>query len=177
MPCRRQARRHNVRSGLSQLFFTPISAITRGNVLMSDPYDNASNKVSVLGPTLKFKGQLSADEDLLLRGRVEGRIDHKASLRIGNEGSVKGNVTARKIAVEGSVEGDIHGGDSVTVKASATVIGNIYAPAVSLIEGAHFKGTIDMDQASKQTQAPPSSQSEDDKSSEPTLNAVSGGRK
>jgi cytoskeletal protein CcmA (bactofilin family) len=144
---------------------------------MSDPYDNASNKVSVLGPTLKFRGELSADEDLLLRGRVEGLINHTASLRIGNEGSVRGNITARQITVEGEVEGDIHGGESVTVKSSATVTGNIYSPAVSLIEGAHFKGTIDMDQASDQTQSPRSPESKDDKSSELTLNAVAGGRK
>lgn len=121
---------------------------------MSNPYDNARDKMSVLGPTLVFKGELSADEDLMLKGRVEGSINHTASLRIGEEGSVKGDIKAQYINVEGKVEGDMHGSSSVTVKDSADVKGNIYAPAVSLIEGARFNGSIDMDSAEKSAAAP-----------------------
>ena len=121
---------------------------------MSNPYDNASDKVSVLGPTLVFKGELSAEEDLMLKGRVEGSINHTASLRIGAEGSVKGDIKAQYINVEGKVEGDMHGSSSVTVKESANVKGNIYAPAVSLIEGARFNGSIDMDSVEKRAAAP-----------------------
>jgi cytoskeletal protein CcmA (bactofilin family) len=124
---------------------------------MSNPYDNATDKVSVLGPTLVFKGELSAEEDLMLRGRVEGSIRHTASLRIGEEGSVKGNIKAKYITVEGRVEGDLHASGSVTVKASAHVKGNIFAPTVSLIEGAHFKGSIDMESAEGAAAAPRSS--------------------
>ncbi len=111
------------------------------------PYDSASEKVSVLGPTLVFKGELSADEDLMLKGRVEGSIRHTANLRIGQEGSVRGNIEARNIIVDGTVEGDLHGSGSVTVRESAKVTGNIFAPRVTLDEGARFKGTIDMDVA------------------------------
>lgn len=114
---------------------------------MSNPYDNASDKSSVLGPTLVFKGELFAEENLMLKGRVEGSITHTASVRIGEEGSIKGNIQAKTITVEGSVDGDLHGTASVTVKESAKVKGNIFAPVVSLIEGARFKGGIDMDVA------------------------------
>jgi len=110
-----------------------------------DPYENAAEKVSVLGPTLVFKGELTADEDLMLKGRVEGSITHSASLRIGEEGSVKGNIKAKHITVDGTVEGDLHGGGSVTIRETAKVIGNVFAPRVSLVEGARFSGKIDMD--------------------------------
>ena len=112
-----------------------------------DPYDSATEKVSVLGPTLVFKGELTADEDLMLKGRVEGSITHSASLRIGQEGSVKGNIKAKHITVDGTVEGDLHGGGSVTIRETAKVIGNVFAPRVSLVEGARFSGKIDMDVA------------------------------
>lgn len=121
---------------------------------MSNPYDNAHDKISVLGPTLTFKGELSADEDLMLKGRVEGSIVHTASLRIGEEGSVKGNISAKHITVEGSVEGDLHASAAVSVKESADIKGNIYAPTVSLIEGAQFKGHIDMESGHSAAQAP-----------------------
>lgn len=127
---------------------------------MSNPYDNASDKVSVLGPTLVFKGELSAEEDLMLKGRVEGSITHTASLRIGEEGSVKGNIKAKYITVDGSVEGDLYGSGSVTVRETAKVTGNIYSPTVSLIEGARFRGMIDMDHVEGAAQTPRTDQTQ-----------------
>ena len=112
---------------------------------MSNPYQSATEKMSVLGSTLVFKGELTADEDLMLKGTVEGSIEHTATLRIGAEGSVKGDIKAKVITVEGHVAGDLYATDSITIKATATVEGDAYAPSVSLLEGAHFKGRIDMD--------------------------------
>ena len=112
---------------------------------MSNPYDSAApRKASVLGPTLKFKGELSADEDLMILGSIEGSIRHSSSLTIGESGHVKASVSAEYVAVEGSVEGDIHGTQSVTVRETANINGNISSPTVSLLEGATFNGNIDM---------------------------------
>ena len=112
---------------------------------MSNPYDSAKpRKASVLGPTLKFKGELTADEDLMIQGSIEGSIKHSSSLTIGESGRVKANVAAEYIAVEGNVEGDIHGTQSVTIRETANINGNISSPTVSLLEGATFNGNIDM---------------------------------
>lgn len=112
---------------------------------MSNPYDTAKpRKASVLGPTLKFKGELTAEEDLMIQGSIEGSIKHSSSLTIGESGHVKANVAAEYIAVEGNVEGDIHGTQSVTVRETANISGNISSPTVSLLEGATFNGNIDM---------------------------------
>jgi cytoskeletal protein CcmA (bactofilin family) len=143
---------------------------------MSDPYDNAAEKLSVLGPTLKFKGELSADEDLLLRGRVEGSIKHTATLRIGKEGSVAGDITAKFITVEGRVEGDLHGNGSVTVKESANIDGNIYSPTVSLLEGANFNGNIQMKKKGDAAGATPRTGSPDAPETRPTSRSASGNR-
>jgi cytoskeletal protein CcmA (bactofilin family) len=112
---------------------------------MSNPYDTAQpRKASVLGPTLKFKGELTAEEDLLIQGSIEGSIRHSSSLTIGEGGRVKANVSAEYVAVEGNVEGDIHGTQSVTIRETANINGNISSPTVSLLEGATFNGKIDM---------------------------------
>lgn len=112
---------------------------------MSNPYDTAKpRKASVLGPTLKFKGELTAEEDLLIQGSVEGSIRHSSSLTIGESGRVMANVSAEYVAVEGNVEGDIHGSQSVTIRETANINGNISSPTVSLLEGATFNGNIDM---------------------------------
>ena len=113
---------------------------------MSNPYDNATDsKSSVLGPTLKFKGELKADEDILIQGQVEGTIKHSSSLTIGESGYVKADVTAEYIAVEGRVDGDLKGSKCVKIRESAKINGNVVSPKVSLVEGATFNGKIDMD--------------------------------
>jgi cytoskeletal protein CcmA (bactofilin family) len=107
----------------------------------------AQRKVSVLGKTLVFKGELSADEDLILQGRVEGSIHHTQSVTVGIDGVVIGDTHARSIVVEGTVEGDLRGVVSVLIAATATVRGNIAAPRVGIMEGANFNGSVDMTSA------------------------------
>ena len=105
---------------------------------------DAVKKVSVLGKTLVFKGELSADEDFILQGRVEGSIHHTQSVTIGVDGVVIGDTHARSIVIEGTVEGDLRGVVSVLIASTATVRGNISAPRVGIMEGANFNGSVDM---------------------------------
>jgi cytoskeletal protein CcmA (bactofilin family) len=112
---------------------------------MSNPNNSATDRASVLGPTLYFKGDLSADEDLLIQGRVEGSITHTQRLTVGVQGTVKANIRAQLIVVEGTVDGDLSAEKSIFIKETAKVIGNIFAPVVSILEGASFSGNIDMD--------------------------------
>ena len=112
---------------------------------MSNPYDNSAERVSVLGPTLHFKGELHADEELLIKGRIEGSISHSQRVTVCAEGTVTANVRAQVIVVEGTVTGDLQAEKSVMVKESARLRGNITAPSVSIVEGAHFTGGIDME--------------------------------
>jgi cytoskeletal protein CcmA (bactofilin family) len=112
---------------------------------MSNPYDTATERMSILPPTLKFKGELHADEDLLIQGVIEGTINHTQRVTVGKEGKVKANIRAQIIKVEGSIEGDLHAEKSVYVDESGNLRGNIHAPSVSIVEGANLNGAVDMD--------------------------------
>jgi cytoskeletal protein CcmA (bactofilin family) len=108
--------------------------------------ESKASQMSVLGKTLVFKGELTANEDLLIQGRVEGSITHTASnLAIGPHGDVKADISARRVVVQGKVTGDIRATESVVIEVSANVQGNIFAPRVSLKDGAKFRGSIDME--------------------------------
>ncbi len=124
---------------------------------MNDPYDHRA-KASVIGPTVSFKGDLTAEEDLLIQGKLQGSITHTARLTIGKQGTVKAEVRAKVIEVDGAVDGDVYGGESVNVRASANVKGNIFSPTVTLVEGAHFKGSIDMDPRKARQERPATEQ-------------------
>ncbi|GAC1670279.1 MAG: hypothetical protein NVS9B2_16040 [Steroidobacteraceae bacterium] len=104
----------------------------------------AAPRASVLGPTLRFRGELSAQEDLIIQGSVEGSITHTQSLTVGTDGTMKGDIRARVIIVDGKIEGDMYATESVTIRATAKVKGNVFAPRVAITDGAFFQGQIEM---------------------------------
>lgn len=101
--------------------------------------------VSVIGESLHFKGELSAGEDLIIEGTVEGRINQgKCCLTLKPNGRIIADVNATKIFIDGSVQGDLRATVSVTIRATGKVTGNIVAPRVALEDGATFNGSIEM---------------------------------
>jgi cytoskeletal protein CcmA (bactofilin family) len=104
--------------------------------------------VATIGPSIAIKGDVTGEEDLVIEGRIEGKILLKAnSVTIGRNGRVKANVYANSIMVEGEVEGDLIGKDEVVIRQSGKVKGNVAAPRVVLDSGARFQGSIDMEPA------------------------------
>ena len=105
----------------------------------------ARQSVSVIGETLHFNGELSADEDLVIEGKVEGTINQgKCCLTVRPKGQVIANVNATKIFIEGTVVGNLTATVSVTIRDTGNVKGNIIAPRVAINEGATFNGGIEM---------------------------------
>lgn len=115
----------------------------------------AERKIAVLGPTLRFKGDLSAEEDFIFQGRIQGSIHHTQRIIVGTQGGVSGNIYARIIVVDGIVEGDLHGKEAVVIHETGRVAGNIYSPRVSISDGAVFNGRIDMSGTNVLAQNPP----------------------
>jgi cytoskeletal protein CcmA (bactofilin family) len=111
---------------------------------MSNPYNTLKERISVLGPTIKFKGELSCEEDLVINGKIEGTITRTQRLTIGREGSVHANVEAAMVIIEGTIEGDVRADKSVSVAETANMVGNITAPSVTILQGAKFNGSVDM---------------------------------
>ena len=104
-----------------------------------------SKNVSVIGPTMVFKGELSADEDLIIEGRIEGTIaHHKKHLTVGKQGRVMADIHASSVIIEGIHVGDIHSDGVVSLAKGADVTGNIYCTRIIMEDGARFKGKIDM---------------------------------
>ncbi len=101
---------------------------------------------ATIGPSIKIKGDISGEEDLVIHGSIEGTINLKNNnLMVGEKGHIKANVTARSICVGGEVKGELMGSEQITIKPSGRVAGNIRAPRVVLDDGCQFKGSIDMD--------------------------------
>ncbi|MEM8769007.1 MAG: polymer-forming cytoskeletal protein [Pseudomonadota bacterium] len=112
------------------------------------PSGSTANRdgLSVIGKTLFVKGEVEAAEDMVVEGRLEGSIKHTANrLIIGVSGVVNADIDAKNLIIEGTVEGNVVGSESVTIAASADVRGNVYTARISIADGAQFSGTVDMD--------------------------------
>lgn len=102
--------------------------------------------VANIGKSLQIKGEVSGDEDLTVEGTVEGKITLNGhSVTIGPNGRVMAEIRAKSVVVGGQVRGNVTADDKVEILATGTVLGDVRAPRVVLADGAHFKGTIDMD--------------------------------
>ncbi len=104
-----------------------------------------AKNVSVIGPTLVIKGELSADEDLVIEGTIEGTIaHHKKNLTIGKKGRVTADIHASSVLIEGELNGDIHSDGLVSLAKGARVTGDLYCNRLVTEEGARFNGKLEM---------------------------------
>jgi cytoskeletal protein CcmA (bactofilin family) len=107
-----------------------------------------------IGKSVVIKGELNGSEDLTIEGHVEGTIqlrDHV--LTIGPNGRIKAQVFAKSVIVLGEVTGNVTASDKVDIRDNGSVDGDIIAPRVAIAEGAHFRGSVDMQR--KGAAAPP----------------------
>jgi cytoskeletal protein CcmA (bactofilin family) len=102
----------------------------------------------MIGPSIVIKGEVTGGEDLVIQGKVEGKINLSGNqVSVGENGEVCADIHAKVIKIDGKVTGDITGVEKVVIAKSGNVHGNIVAPRVTLEDGAIFKGSIDMDPA------------------------------
>ncbi|NQW05706.1 MAG: polymer-forming cytoskeletal protein [Acidobacteria bacterium] len=101
-----------------------------------------------VGKSVVIKGELNGSEDLTIDGTVEGKIELKQNvLTIGANGKIKAEVFAKSVIVEGEVLGNITATEKVEIRDSGSVDGDVVAPRVAISDGAHFRGSIDMQRA------------------------------
>jgi cytoskeletal protein CcmA (bactofilin family) len=98
-----------------------------------------------IGQSVVMKGELNASEDLAVEGTVEGTIELRDNvLTIGPNGRIKAQIFAKSVIVLGTVNGNITASDRVDIREAGSVDGNIVSPRVSIADGAHFRGSVDM---------------------------------
>jgi cytoskeletal protein CcmA (bactofilin family) len=98
-----------------------------------------------IGKSVVIKGELNGSEDLTIEGHVEGTIqlrDHV--LTIGPNGRIKAQVFAKAVIVLGEVTGNVTASEKVDIRDNGSVDGDIVSPRVAIAEGAHFRGSVDM---------------------------------
>jgi cytoskeletal protein CcmA (bactofilin family) len=102
---------------------------------------------TVIGPSITINGKLSGDEDLTVRGRLEGEVTLTKTLILEVSGIVKANVSVKNAVISGVVVGNVRATESVELTKEGRMVGDIAAPRVILVDGASFRGRIEMGEA------------------------------
>ena len=127
----------------------PTSAPPAAEAARTQPnttHDHRLEKSTVnIGKSVVIKGELNGSEDLTIEGQVEGKIELRQNvLTIGPNGKIKAQLFAKAVIILGEVTGNVTATEKVDIRDNGSVDGDIAAPRVAIAEGAHFRGSIDM---------------------------------
>lgn len=112
-------------------------------------------KVSRLGPTFSLKGEISGDEDLIIDGFFQGKINLGShNLVLERTGKLQADIHARNVTILGKMEGNIYASGKVFISKEAQMTGDISAFRISIMDGAQFKGSVKMS-SSRPKREPP----------------------
>jgi cytoskeletal protein CcmA (bactofilin family) len=99
---------------------------------------------TILGKTMKIVGDIVSEEALYIDGELEGTLQLKNHLTIGPNSQVVANVKATEVVVFGSVRGNVEAINRISLRAGASMIGDIKTAGIIIDDGAYFKGGIDI---------------------------------
>ena len=114
-----------------------------------------------IGKSITINGDLTGEEDLVIEGKVEGKVTlPNSQLTIGANGSIKAEVQAKSVVVIGRVAGNVRGTERVEIQATGIVEGDVIAPRLIVAEGAVVNGSIQMTKQTGAAGAAPASTAE-----------------
>ena len=103
------------------------------------------NATPHIGPTITIKGQVTSEEPLTIAGHVDGSVEVLGNtLTIVEGGKATATLLATTIVVNGTVDGSLCANEKIVVNATASIDGDLTAPAMSVADGAQVRGRIDV---------------------------------
>lgn len=122
-----------------------VASVPRVHATETEAKRTMDKDVVNIGKSVVIKGELSGSEDLVIEGTVDGKVQlSEHVLTVGSHGKLKAEVFAKIVVVLGEVVGNITASEKVDIRDSGSVDGDIVAPRVAIAEGAHLRGSVDM---------------------------------
>lgn len=90
----------------------------------------------------KIKGDISTEGDLRIDGELEGSVDCKGKLVVGNSGKIKGKVRCQNANLSGIIEGVMVVSDMIAMQATGVFSGEITYGKMAVEPGARIEGSL-----------------------------------
>jgi len=113
------------------------------------------NAETVVGTSVKLKGNLKSDGDININGSVSGDVRTKASVKVGETANVLANIKAKNVQVSGTVQGNIEAKDTLQILETGKVYGDILAGVLTVSPGAIFSGKCAMNETRREVDLEP----------------------
>jgi len=101
---------------------------------------------TLISPETKIKGDIYFSGNLYVYGKIEGNIiaddTAKATITVGGQGQVVGNIHAPQISIHGRVDGNVYASQHVELTTSSEVSGNVYYNLMQMDRGAKVNGSL-----------------------------------
>jgi len=111
--------------------------------IQEKPMTNTPRGTTLLGPSAAFKGEISGSEDMVVRGRFQGKIFlENHDLNVEHGARITAEIRVKNIEIKGTVDGSIHAKGIVLIAHNGQVNGDISASRISITEGAKFMGNV-----------------------------------
>ena len=107
-------------------------------------------EINVVAKNTTINGDIISEGDFRIDGTVEGNIKTKGRVIIGIDGSVKGKIDAVNSDIEGKFSGELLVQETLTIKATATISGDVVIGKLSVEPGATFNASCSMKGAIKE---------------------------
>ncbi len=107
-------------------------------------------EINVINKNTSVKGEIISDGDYRIDGNVEGELKVKGKVIIGLTGTVKGKVETANAEIEGTFSCDLVVHETLTIKSSASISGDIVISKLSVEPGAAFNASCQMKGAVKE---------------------------
>ncbi len=103
-----------------------------------------ASQSTLVGKTLRIKGDIYSEDEMLIEGRIQGTITVKNRVVIGRDGEVEAEIDARDVVIKGKVTGNVRGSQRVEIVPAGSLHGNIHSPRVVIADSGYFEGNIEM---------------------------------
>jgi len=107
--------------------------------------DQANQFSTLLGPKTRVIGTLHSRDNCIVYGQFEGNCHCDGVLILGEQGRWHGDVSATKVIISGSVEGNLAASEQLELSASAHITGDISTPVLAMADGAVHIGGVQME--------------------------------
>jgi cytoskeletal protein CcmA (bactofilin family) len=113
-----------------------------------------NGSINLIGQGTTITGDLSCKGDIRIDGEIVGNVISMAKVVIGATGSVKGDVIGSNADISGSLTGDLTVNDTLFLKSTAVLNGDIVTNKLIVEAGAVFTGNCNMGASSKKGHMP-----------------------
>ncbi len=112
------------------------------------PSFESPERLNRLVEGVRIVGDLFADSSLRIDGEIKGNVSTSAKVVIGENGSIKGNLTCMEADIEGTVDGTLKIEGLLILRQNAKINGDISTSRIQIDEGAAFNGKCQMGKVS-----------------------------